>query len=70
MGVHEGRTFKSRGRTALRLPDRLRIAPGETMRIETQGDRLAVTRLPDRKRIVRKLRASLVALEAIGWPAR
>jgi len=70
MGVHEGKTFKSRGRTALRLPDGLRIAAGETMLIEAEGDRMTVSRLPDRKRLVRKLRASLVALEAIGRPGR
>jgi virulence-associated protein VagC len=69
MGVHEAKTFRSRGRTALSLPDRLHIAPGQTMLIENEGDRLTVSRLPDRKRIVRKLRASLVALEAIGRPA-
>jgi len=68
MGVHEGKTFKSRGRVALRLPDRLRIAPGETLLIETEGDRLTISRLPDRKRILRKLRASLALLEAIGRP--
>ncbi|HET9639337.1 MAG TPA: hypothetical protein VFP12_09040 [Allosphingosinicella sp.] len=69
MGVHEAKTFRSRGRVALRLPDRLRIAPGENFLIEEEGDRLTVSRLPDRKRIVRKLRALLPVLEAIGRPA-
>ncbi|MGZ8285552.1 MAG: hypothetical protein ACXW27_14615 [Allosphingosinicella sp.] len=68
MGVHEAKTFTSRGSVALRLPDRLRIAPGETMLIEAEGDRLTVSRLPDRKQTMRKLRASLKALEAIGRP--
>jgi virulence-associated protein VagC len=68
MGVHEAKTFRSRGSVALRLPDRLRIAPGETMLIEDEGDRLTLSRLPDRKRTVRKLRALLAALEAIGRP--
>ncbi|MET1111188.1 MAG: hypothetical protein ABWX67_06655 [Allosphingosinicella sp.] len=68
MGVHEGKTFRSRGRIALRLPDRLHIAPGENFLIEEEGDRLTVSRLPDRKRTVRRLRALLPALEAIGRP--
>lgn len=68
MGVHEAKTFKSRGRIALRLPDGLRIASGQTMLIEEQGDRLTVSRLPDRKKTLRKLRALLVVLEAIGRP--
>ena len=66
MGVHEAKTFRSRGKVALRLPDRLRIAPGETMLIEAEDDRLTVTRLPDRRKTVRKLRALLPVLEAIG----
>jgi len=66
MGVHEARTFKSRGSVALRLPDRLRIAPGETLLIEEQGDLLTVSRLPDRRKAVRKLRTLLPVLEAIG----
>jgi virulence-associated protein VagC len=66
MGVHEAKTFRSRGRIALRLPDRLRIAPGETMLIEEEGDRLTVSRLPDRRKTMRKLRALLPVLEAIG----
>jgi virulence-associated protein VagC len=70
MGVHEGKTFRSRGAVALRLPDRLRIAPGETMLIEAEGDRLTLSRLPDRKRTLRKLRALLPALETIGRPRR
>jgi virulence-associated protein VagC len=68
MGIHEGKTFRSRGKVALRLPDRLHIAPGESFLIEAEGDRLTVSRLPDRKRTVRKLRASLAVLEAIGRP--
>ena len=70
MGVHEGKTFRSRGRVALRLPDRLHIASGEKFLIEEQGGRLTVSRLPDRRRIVRKLRALLPALEAIGGSRR
>jgi virulence-associated protein VagC len=70
MGVHEARTFKSRGSVALRLPDRLRIAPGETMLVEDQGDRLTVSRLPDRRKAVRKLKALLPVLEAIGGVRR
>jgi hypothetical protein len=70
MGVHEAKTFRSRGRVALSLPDRLRIAPGESFLIEAEADRLTVTRLPDRKKILRKLRASLAVLEAIGRPQR
>jgi virulence-associated protein VagC len=68
MGVHEGKTFRSRGSVALRLPDRLHIAPGERMLIETEGDRMTVSRLPDRAQTLRKLRALLAALEAIGRP--
>lgn len=68
MGVHEAKTFRSRGSVALRLPDRLRIAPGETMLIEAEGDRLTVSRLPDRRETMRKLRALVVVLEAIGRP--
>jgi virulence-associated protein VagC len=68
MGVHEARTFKSRGTVALRLPDRLRIAPGERMLIEEEGDRLTVSRLPDRRQTLRKLRSMLPVLEAIGRP--
>jgi len=70
MGVHEAKTFRSRGKVALRLPDRLRIAPGERMLIEAEGDRLTVSRLPDRGKAVRKLRALLPVLEAIGRPGR
>jgi virulence-associated protein VagC len=68
MGVHEAKTFTSRGRVALRLPDQLGIAPGERMLIEAEGDRLTVSRLPDRTKTVRKLRDLLVVLEAIGRP--
>lgn len=68
MGVHEGKTFRSRGAVALRLPDRLHIAPGESFLIEEEGDRLTVSRLPDRKRTIRRLRALLPVLEAIGRP--
>ena len=68
MGVHESKTFRSRGKVALRLPDGLHIPPGENFQIEADDDRLTLTRLPDRKRIVRKLRASLPMLEAIGRP--
>lgn len=70
MGVHEAKTFRSRGSVALRLPDTLAIAPGEKMLIEAEGDRLTVRRLPDRTRIIRKLRALLPVLEAIGRPRR
>jgi hypothetical protein len=70
MGVHEGKTFRSRGAVVLRLPDRLRIAPGESFLIEAEGDRLTVRRLPDRRQTLRKLRALLPALEAIGRPRR
>lgn len=66
MGVHETKTFTSRGRVALRLPDRLRIAPGETFEIEAEDDRLTVRRLPDRRKAIRRLRALLPLLEAIG----
>ena len=66
MGVHESKTFTSRGQVALRLPDRLHIAPGETFLIEAEGDRLTVRRLADRRRTIRKLRSLLPVLEAIG----
>jgi virulence-associated protein VagC len=68
MGVHEARTFRSRGSVALRLPDSLAIASGEKMLIEAEGDRLTVRRLPDRAEVTRKLRALLAVLEAIGGP--
>jgi virulence-associated protein VagC len=68
MGVHEAKTFRSRGSVALRLPDRLHIASGERMLIEAEGDRLTVSRLPDRKETMRRLRALLPVLEAIGRP--
>ncbi|HYJ81736.1 MAG TPA: hypothetical protein VEW26_02700 [Allosphingosinicella sp.] len=70
MGVHEGKTFRSRGRVALSLPDRLRIAPGESFAIEAGDGLLTLRRLPDRKHTLRKLRALLPALEAIGRPRR
>jgi len=70
MGVHEAKTFRSRGSVALRLPDTLRIAPGEKLLIEAEGDRLTLRRLPDRKQTLRKLRALLPVLEAIGRPRR
>lgn len=66
MGVHESKTFRSRGQVALRLPDGLHIASGENFLIEADDERLTLTRLPDRKHIVRKLRAALPILEAIG----
>ena len=66
MSVHEGKTFTSRGTVALRLPDGLAIASGERMLIEEQGDRLTIRRLPDRTGTLRKLRALLPVLEAIG----
>jgi virulence-associated protein VagC len=66
MGVHQAKTFRNRGSVALRLPERLCIAPGESFLIETEGDRLTVSRLPDRKQTVRKLRALLPVLQAIG----
>jgi virulence-associated protein VagC len=68
MDVHEAKTFSSGGSVALRLPRSLAIDPGETIRIETDGDRLTLTRLPDRRRAARKLRALLGVLEAIGGP--
>jgi virulence-associated protein VagC len=68
MGVHEAKTFRSRGSVVLRLPDTLAIAPGERMLIEEEEDRLTVRRLPERKQILRKLRALLPVLEAIGRP--
>lgn len=68
MGVHEAKTFRSRGSVALRFPDTLAIPPGEKMLIETEGDRLTLRRLPDRTRILRRLRALLPVLEAIGRP--
>ncbi len=70
MGVHQAKSFRHRGQVALRLPDRLKIAPGESFLIEAQGDRLTVSRLPDRRQVLRKLRASLAVLEAIGRPPR
>lgn len=68
MALHEAKTFKIRGTTALRLPDGLHIAPGERLLIEAQGDRITLSRLPDRARTIRKLRALLPVLEAIGAP--
>lgn len=70
MGVHEAKTFRSRGRVALRLPDSLAVVPGEKMLIEADGDRLILRRLPDRARILRKLRALLPVLESIGRSRR
>lgn len=70
MDVHEAKTFRSGRSVALRLPDGLAIAPGERMQIEADGDRLTVRRLPDRRDIVRRLRALLVVLEAIGHSGR
>ena len=68
MGVHEAKTFRRGRSVVLRLPDSLAIAPGETMLIEAEADRLTVRRLPDRAAIARKLRALLAVLEAIGRP--
>jgi virulence-associated protein VagC len=68
MGVHEARTFRSGRSVALRLPDSLAIAPGEKLLIEAEGDRLTVSRLPDRTEITRKLRRMLPVLEEIGRP--
>lgn len=70
MDVHEAKTFRSGRSVALRLPERLAIAPGERMLIEAEGDRLTVRRLPDRRETTRRLRGLLVVLEAIGHPAR
>ena len=70
MDVHEAKTFRSGRSVALRLPDSLAIAPGERMLIEADCDRLTVRRLPDRSPILRKLRALLAVLEAIGRPRR
>ena len=70
MDVHEAKTFRSGRSVALRLPERLAIAPGERMLIEAEGDRLTVRRLADRGEITRKLRALLVVLETIGHPER
>jgi virulence-associated protein VagC len=68
MGVHEASTFRSGRSVALRLPDSLAIAPGEKIRIEAEGDRLTLRRLPDRAEVTRRLRALLPVLEAIGRP--
>jgi virulence-associated protein VagC len=70
MDVHEAKTFRSGRSVALRLPDRLAIAPGQRMLIEAEGDRLTVRRLPDRREITRKLRALLAVLDSIGHPER
>jgi virulence-associated protein VagC len=68
MEVHEARTFRSGRGVALRLPDGLAIAAGERMLIEAEDDRLTVRRLSDRSETLRKLRALLPVLEAIGRP--
>ena len=68
MDVHEAKTFRSGRGVALRLPDSLALVPGERMLIEAQGDRLTLRRLRDRTEILRKLRALLPVLEAIGGP--
>ena len=70
MDVHEAKTFRSGRSVALRLPDGLAIVPGERMLIEAEGDRLTVRRLRDRSEIIRRLRALLPVLEAIGRPRR
>jgi virulence-associated protein VagC len=70
MGVHEAQTFRSGRSVALRLPDGLAIAPGERLRIERDGERLTLSRVPDRGKVIRKLRALLPVLEAIGRPRR
>lgn len=68
MDVHQAKTFRSGRSVALRLPDGLAIAPGERMLIEADGDRLTLSRVPDRAEVARKLRALLPVLEAIGRP--
>ena len=68
MDVHEAKTFRSGRSVALRLPGSLAIDPGERMLIEAEGDRLILRRLSDRTEILRKLRALLPVLEAIGGP--
>ena len=66
MAVHEAKTFRSGRSVALRLPDGLAVAPGERMRIEADGDRLILRRIPARSEVARRLRALLPVLEAIG----
>ena len=68
MQLHEARTFRSGRSVALRLPESLAIAPGEKMLIEADGERLTLSRLPDRSEAARKLRALLGVLDAIGRP--
>lgn len=68
MDVHQARTFRSGRSVALRLPGSLAIAPGEHMLIEADGDRLTLSRVPDRTEVARRLRALLPVLEAIGRP--
>lgn len=68
MDVHQAKTFRSGRSVALRLPDSLAIAPGERMLIEADGEHMTVRRVPDRSEVVRKLRALLGVLEAIGGP--
>ena len=66
MDVHEAKTFRSGRAVAVKLPDG--FAPGERLRIEAEGDRLTLRRLPDRTEIARRLREKLAVLEAIGRP--
>ena len=68
MDLHEAKTFRSGRSVALRLPDSLAIAPGERLLIASDGDRLTLSRIPDRGAVARKLRALLPVLEAIGRP--
>ncbi len=70
MDLHEAKTFRSGRSVALRLPDSLAIAPGEHILIESDGDRLTLSRRPDRAEAARRLRALLPVLEAIGRPRR
>ena len=68
MDAHETRTYRSGKGVALRLPDSFAVAPGETMLVEQDGDRIIVRRVRDRSEAARKLRSLLGALDAIGRP--
>jgi antitoxin VapB len=66
MNAHSSRTFKSGNSEAIRLPKGLGFGIGTEVRIEREGDRLVVTPVDHEGEQVRRFRAMLERMKAMG----
>lgn len=66
MNAHASRTFKSGNSEAIRLPKGIGFGIGTEVRIERDGDRLIVTAIDQEAEQVRRFRAMLERMKALG----